>query len=184
MRNQRRITKGPMRSKTKSSTAALSSAKNKSFNSESPPPSAGITTSRGITARSWKSKTPKARRPCSLSSSRRSANSLVMSAVDDIASAAPITKPVFQSASAGSNRLIIHAGNSSNIKTDKISVEPTCKAPNTKTCCRIERNFARLNSSPKVNISKTTPSSPRCLTTSSLAKARDSQGPSVTPTKR
>ena len=178
------MTNGPMRSKMKSKIAALSRAKKRSFSSDSPPPSAGMTTKSGITARSWNSKTPKARRPCSLSSSRRSAKSLVIKAVDDMASAAPITNPVFQSASAGSNRVIIQAGSTMSMSTDKISVEPTCKAPRTKTCCRIDRNFARLNSSPSVNISNTTPSSPRWRTASSLASARDSQGPSKTPTNK
>ncbi len=51
--------------------------------------SEGISTSSGTTARSWNSSTPITRRPCSLSSSTRSAISLATMAVLDIASAAP-----------------------------------------------------------------------------------------------
>jgi hypothetical protein len=54
-------------------------------------PSAGISTSSGTTARSWNSSTPMTRRPCSLSSSSRSAISLTTMAVDDMAMAPPST---------------------------------------------------------------------------------------------
>jgi hypothetical protein len=52
-------------------------------------PSAGMITSSGTTARSWNRSTAMTRRPCSLSSSRRSAISLTTIAVELIASAAP-----------------------------------------------------------------------------------------------
>ncbi len=65
------------------------------------PPSAGMTTSSGTTARSWNSSTPMTRRPCSLSSSSRSAISLTTIAVLLIASAPPsATAPCQSSAQA------------------------------------------------------------------------------------
>jgi hypothetical protein len=54
-------------------------------------PSAGISTSSGTTARSWNSSTPITRRPCSLSSSSRSAISFTTMAVELIAKAPPST---------------------------------------------------------------------------------------------
>ena len=53
-------------------------------------------TSSGTTARSWNSSTPITRRPCSLSSSSRSAISLTTSAVLDIAIALPSTAAACQ----------------------------------------------------------------------------------------
>src|SRR6266568_5026291 len=62
--NQPRISRCPTKSRTTSTTAALASA-NARRSASSPLPSAiaGITISRGTTARSWKSRTPMMSRP-------------------------------------------------------------------------------------------------------------------------
>ncbi len=90
--SHQRITFWPPTSSKVSSAAALSKARPSDAASCGPVlPSAGISTSSGTTARSWNSSTPITRRPCSLSSSSRSASSLTTIAVDDIAIALPST---------------------------------------------------------------------------------------------
>ena len=94
--HQRMTTRPPIRS-TVSRTAALSAATASSSSSPAVvEASAGISTSSGTTARSWNSNTAITRRPCSLSSSRRSAISLTTMAVELIASAAPRASAPFQ----------------------------------------------------------------------------------------
>ena len=91
------ITFCPPDSSTASTTTALMMAGTSVLNrSRVSPPSAGMITSSGTTARSWNSSTPITRRPCSLSSSSRSAISLTTSAVLDIAIALPSTAAACQ----------------------------------------------------------------------------------------
>ena len=88
--SQRRITHLPPTSSTASRAPALTNAIARASSSTSgDEPSAGISTSKGTTARSWNSSTPMTRRPCSLSSSSRSAMSLTTIAVELIARALP-----------------------------------------------------------------------------------------------
>ena len=86
--SHQRITRWPPTSSSAISTAALRAASASAASSMSGGlPRAGISTSRGTTAKSWNSSTPITRLPCSVSSSSRSDISLTTMAVLLIASA-------------------------------------------------------------------------------------------------
>ena len=90
MWNQRPTSFCPSHSSNASAPVILSAASDSASTSAFElPPSAEITISSGTTARSWNSSTPMMLRPCSVSSSRRSASIFVTMAVDDMASAPP-----------------------------------------------------------------------------------------------
>ena len=120
--------------------------------------SAGISTSRGTTARSWNSRMPSTRLPCSDSSSSRSATILITMAVLLMA----ITPP---SASAVCQDTVHHIGSSTeSSKEPRVvskTVRTTCDRPRPNTWRFMARNLGRLNSSPITNIRKTTPNSAR-----------------------
>ena len=169
--SHQRITRGPPTSSTVSSTAALSAAKPSAWPrpiAASPAslaaakgPSAGISTSSGTTAKSWNSSTPTTRRPCSVSSSSRSAISLTRIAVELIASAAPSAtalahdSPHWRPTSASPHVSSVLPA------TPATMVSATWLRPSPNTSVRIPRSLERLNSRPITNIRNTTPNSAR-----------------------
>ena len=184
--SHQRIARWPPTSSTVSSAAALRMAQPTSVASSSAPePSAGISTSSGTTARSWNSSTPMTRRPCSDSSSSRSASSLATMAVDDIAIAPPSTTAPCQPISQGRALRLFQTHTSRKCpSTAPAIVSATCDMPSPKTSVRMLRSLGRLNSSPMTNIRKTTPNSARyCTPALSCAKA-SALGPMSTPTTR
>ena len=95
--SHQRIRRCPPVNSSPTSTVALSSASPSAEKSCSGgEPSAGISTSSGTTARSWNSKMPMTRLPCSDSSSSRSDSSLTTSAVLLMATAPDKAKAVCQ----------------------------------------------------------------------------------------
>jgi len=133
-RNQRRISGGPNFNSRNSSTVALTIAQpSSSRQSPGPPPSAGVRISSGISARSWNSRMPKTRLPWSVSSSRLSASILLTSAVDDIATAPPITIAPRQSMPPGNTSPIHCAGSKRAASTTAPIVAPTWAGPRPNT---------------------------------------------------
>ncbi len=180
--SHQRITRGPPYSSSPTSTVALSMARPRALASASGgAPSAGTSTSSGTTAKSWNSSTPITRRPCSLSSSSRSAISLTTIAVLLIASAPDSASAVCQPSCqrGGSTR---DSASAPAVAASMVSV--TCSAPSPNTCLRIARSLGRLNSRPITNIRNTTPNSPRCLMPSSLSESLSACGPISTPATR
>ncbi len=112
--------------------------------------SAGISTSSGITARSWKSSTPITWRPKSLCSWARSASVFDTIAVEDIAATPPSTSPALQSAPAAIAAPMPSA-----------RITATWAPPNPNTMRRIAVSCGRLNSRPTENMRNTTPNSAR-----------------------
>ncbi|MDT4877213.1 hypothetical protein FQZ97_1127160 [compost metagenome] len=121
-------------------------------------PSAGIRTSSGTTAKSWNSRMPTTRLPCSDSSSSRSATILITMAVLLIAMMPPSAIAICQDTfhQVGSNRAMTSEA------AEVISkVSTTWDRPSPNTWRRIARSLGRLNSSPITNIRNTTPNSAR-----------------------
>ena len=199
--SHQRITCCPPTSSTVISTVALKAAMASSIASASPvAPSAGISTSSGTTARSWNSKTPMTRLPCSDSSSSRSTISLTTIAVLLMASALDKASAVcqFMAQKRGNNQA------SASVPSVPLSmVMDTWNRPSPNTWLRMERNLARLNSRPitnirktiacrrfrlnsrpMVNIRKTTPNSPRWRIPSEFSASAIAFGPMTTPTAR
>ncbi len=180
--SHQRIRRWPPVSSRPTSTAALSSASPRAVSRRSGDElSAGIRISRGTTARSWNSRMPITRRPCSLSSSERSAISLttmavlLMASTPDSASAdcQPISHtPPTRCASA----------RASPVTTSMLST--TCASPRPNTWRRMARSLGRLNSSPMANIRNTTPNSPRWRTPSEFWASASAWGPISTPAAR
>ncbi len=160
--SHQRITARPPTSNTASRALALSAAIASSRNSCSgDEPSAGMRTRSGTTARSWNSRTAITRRPCSLSSSRRSAIILTTIAVELIASAAPSASapcqpsPQARPLAAATEIKAALPATAANI------VSTTWLRPRPKTNRRMLCSFGRLNSRPMTNIKKTMPNSAR-----------------------
>ena len=120
--------------------------------------SAGTITSSGTTARSWNSRMPTMRRPCSESSSRRSASSFITIAVELMASAPPSAKAAGSESANTSekNRWITQPS----AITAKM-VSSTCAPPRPNTMRRMLRRRGSENSRPIENIRNTTPNSAR-----------------------
>ncbi len=94
------------------------------------------------------------RRPCSVSSSSRSASSFIRIAVDDMASVAPSRN----AADSGSGRNRPAAQPAAVTRT---IVSTTCPRPSPKTRLRMLFSLGSENSSPIENIRNTTPNSAR-----------------------
>ena len=124
------------------------------------------------------------RRPCSLSSSSRSAIILTTMAVLDMAIAPPSTtapcQPICQGIAVNEK---IHTSSAWPSSAPAI-VSTTCDRPRPKTSERMLRSLGRLNSSPMTNIRKTTPNSARYLTLAVSAASASAFGPMSTPTTR
>ena len=149
-----------------------------------PAPSAGISTSNGTTAKSWNSSTPITRRPCSLSSSSRSAISFTRMAVDDIAIAEPSAMAPCHVRSQARPRAAKPAASSTLPITAPRIVSPTCDRPRPNTSERMLRSLGRLNSSPITNIRKTTPNSASARAAAGSPASASALGPISTPTAR
>ena len=172
----------PPVSSSPTSTVALTSARPSArSNSSGEEPSAGTSTSSGTTARSWNSRMPMIWRPCSLSSSARSARSLPTMAVLLMAMVPARATAVCQPTShtPPSQR----ASTSVPITAASI-VAATCNRPSPNTCLRMARNLGRLNSSPMANIRNTTPNSPRWRTLSEFCANARACGPIRMPAAR
>ncbi len=179
------ITFWPPDSSTASTTTALMMAGTSVLNrSRVSPPSAGMITSNGTTARSWNSSTPITRRPCSLSSSSRSAISLTTSAVLDIAIALPSTTAACQLRSQWRPSSVKTQASAALPATAPRMVATTCDAPSPNTSVRIARSLGRLNSSPMTNIRNTTPNSARLRTPAVSWASCSALGPMMTPATR
>src|SRR5438445_595344 len=101
--SQARISLGPRVITTASASTALPRAMATAAPSASADwSSAGSSTSKGTTARSWNSSMPMTWRPCAVSSSSRSASSLETIAVEDIAAMPPRVSPACHEAPAAS----------------------------------------------------------------------------------
>ena len=123
---------------------------------ESPLPSAGIMISSGTTARSWNSSTPMMLRPCSVSSSSRSASILLRSP----STTSPARRRARRSpASAYASR---SSRSSRSTQRDRDRHRDLQQRRGRTPCRRIERSLASENSSPIENIRNTTPNSARC----------------------
>ena len=103
IRSHTRMAFCPPHSNKPTNTAALSKAEDNSTHTLPSFiwPNAGISTSKGTTAKSWNSNTPMTRRPCSLSSSSRSAIIFTTIAVLDMAIAPANTSEPCQDNSQG-----------------------------------------------------------------------------------
>ena len=183
--SHQRITFWPPDSSTASTTTALMTA-GTSVASRLPvlPPSAGMITSSGTTARSWNSSTPITRRPCSLSSSSRSAISLTTSAVLDIAIALPSTAAPCQLRSQWRPSSVKPQINARLPPIAPRMVSTTCDAPRPNTSVRMARSLGRLNSSPITNIRNTTPNSASERTPAVSCASSSALGPMMTPATR
>ena len=147
--NHLRIRRWPKTRITASTTTALSKAIPSSTASFSGGwVSDGMMTSSGTTARSWNNRTPMISRPWGESSCMRSASSLVMTAVDDMAKTPPSAIPNCQLTPIS----MIRPAASTMVTT-------TCSRPSPKTMRFIENSLGRENSRPMENIRKTTPNS-------------------------
>ena len=160
--SHQRITFWPPTSSTVSSAMALSAAHASELSmSCADVASAGISTSSGTTARSWNSSTPMTRRPCSLSSSSRSAISLTTMAVLLIASAPPSATALCQPRpqrwpmKAMPQAMAMLPSTAASI----VTATWLSPSPNTTRCMLL--SLGRLNSSPITNIRNTTPNSAR-----------------------
>lgn len=128
----------------------------------------------GKAARSWKSSTPSARRPCWVFSSCWSESCFAAIAVDDIAIAPPTTAPASQSkpptrqAATAASRV----------------VATTCKPPIPNTTPRAAIIRGSENSSPTMNMRSATPNSPRMRTVSVAGKRLRPCGPMRRPAAR
>ena len=160
--SHQRITFWPPTSSTPSSSVAFSVAQASELAMSTPSEfSAGISTSKGTTARSWNSSAPITRRPCSLSSSSRSAIIFTTMAVLDIAIAPPSTSEPRHDSSQGRPLNENSHVNRKCPATDPAIVSSTCAKPSPNTSLRMLLSFGRLNSSPITNIRNTTPNSAR-----------------------
>ena len=160
--SHQRITRWPPTSSTVSSRAAFRLATASACSSSAGfEPSAGISTSSGTTAKSWNSSTPITRRPCSLSSSSRSAISLTTIAVLLIASAPPSATALCQFKPHSRPAATKHQANAALPATAIRIVSVTCDSPSPNTNLRMLLSLGRLNSSPITNIRNTTPNSAR-----------------------
>ncbi len=148
--NHLRIRRWPKTRITASTTTALSKAIPSSTASFSGGwVSDGMMTSSGTTARSWKSRTPMISRPWGESSCMRSASSLVMTAVDDMAKTPPSAIP----------ELPIDRPSDMIRPAASAMVTTTCSKPSPNTMRFIENSLGSENSRPMENIRKTTPNS-------------------------
>ncbi len=180
--SHQRMTRCPPTSSTPTSSTAFSKARPRASSSWSgEEPRAGISTSSGTTARSWNSRMPSTRRPCSLSSSPRSDSSLTTMAVLLMArvppSASADCQPICQTPPASRDSASKAAVNTAADTT-------TCSSPSPNTCRRMARSLGRLNSKPMVNIRNTTPNSPRWRTPSELLVSASACGPIRMPAAR
>src|SRR5204863_335720 len=136
--NQARMSRGPARITTASTSAAFANASAMARPISSVGrPSAGTRIKPGTTARSWNSSTPMISLPCALSSSSRSTSRRETTAVEDIAAAPPRTMPACQL-----------APNATQMPTPNAIVRPNCAAPSPNTTRRITTRSRRLTSSP------------------------------------
>src|SRR5256714_9113371 len=164
----------PTKSSTTSTTAALASAiPRRCASSPLPSAIAGITISKGISARSWKSSPPTMSRPWGVSSCMRSARMRRTIAVDGMAIAPPTTRAACQG-----------APTSDAAASTATSVSRTWEKPSPNTARRSWNSLGRLNSSPIENIRNTTPNSARCRPSSVSGIHASAWGPTATPTKR
>ncbi len=183
--SHQRITRWPPTSSSVSKTAALAIAMvSVTPSCVSPAPSAGISTSSGTTAKSWNSSTPITRRPCSLSSSSRSAISFTRIAVDDIAIAAPSAIAPCHDKSQARPTAAKAAVSSTLPTTAPAIVNPTCDKPRPNTSARMLRSLGRLNSSPITNMRNTTPNSASERASAGSPANANALGPISTPTTR
>ena len=172
----------PPHSSKPTTTTALSSAMPKAHSSLSGElPRAGMRMSSGTTAKSWNSKMPRMRRPCSLSSSARSdiifttMAVLLMAMVP--ASASAVCQPMSQAPPS-------HCASTSAPAMPSTTVSSTCSSPRPKTKRRMARSLERLNSRPIENIRNTTPNSPRWRTPSEFCASAKACGPIKIPALR
>ena len=180
--SQRFITCWPPVSRMAISPTALSSASSSSMpRSSSLAASAGISTSKGTTAKSWNSSTPITRLPYSVSSSSRSAISLTTMAVLLMASTP-------DSATAPCQEKCQTLGMTQRMprmmSVLSIIVASTCSSPRPNTWRFMVRSLGRLNSSPMTNIRNTTPNSARCWMRSLRCTMPSMCGPITAPTAR
>ena len=180
--SQRRITCCPPISKTVTNTTALNAASISAVHRLSPvAPKAGINTSNGTTAKSWNSKTPITRLPCSDSTSKRSTISLTTMAVLLMAKAPESASAVFQSMPQSEGDTEANATITAVAPT---MVSETCNKPRPNTCLRMAWSLGKLNSNPMTNIRKTTPYSPKCPTAAPSFDRAKACGPKATPTAK
>ena len=160
--SHQRMTTRPPTSRRARSAAALSAATESSRSSTSGVElSAGMITSSGTTARSWNRSTAMTRRPCSLSSSRRSAISLTTIAVELIASAAPSAIALCQPSPQWRPVAAKSEISAALPATAAAIVSTTWLRPRPKTSFLMLSSLGRLNSRPMTNIRKTMPNSAR-----------------------
>src|SRR5471032_1091586 len=141
--NQRVMNFWPMNSSTVNATTILTagSMSQNASSFEFPLPNAAMMISNGTTARSWNSNTPKMFRPCSDSSSSRSASIFETMAVDDIDNAPP-------SAMLASHDMSVQKWAIQPNSSASAIVPATWLAPRPNTIRRIDRSFDNENSSP------------------------------------
>jgi hypothetical protein len=181
MVNHLRISFWPKNSSSASTPAAFTAAQPRFIASSSAGrASEGIRISSGTTARSWNSRIPMMRRPCSLSSSRRSVSILETIAVDDIASAPPSASAACQPTLSGAGRRGLRKATS--IVTRMVSA--TWASPSPNTMRRIALSWASENSRPIENIRNTTPNSASAWVLGPLSASCRACGPISTPTAR
>ena len=172
--SQARISFGPRVITTASASTALPRAMATAAPSASADwSSAGSSTSRGTTARSWNSSMPMTWRPCAVSSSSRSASSLETIAVEDIAAMPPRASPACHEAPAASAAA-----------TASAIVAATWARPSPNTARRMARSFGKLNSSPIENIRNTTPNCASRRVSSMSETSPSACGPKARPLTR
>ena len=162
-------------------TALMSAQPSAGSNCSDAEPRAGIKISSGTTAKSWNSRMPITLRPCSLSSSARSAISLTTMAVLLMASTPDSASAVCQPMS---QMPPTQCDNATPPTVTTAMVASTCISPRPNTCLRMASSLGRLNSSPMANIKNTTPNSPRWRTPSEFCASAMAWGPISTPAAR
>ena len=180
--SHQRISLWPPVSNKVINAAALSDASNKAgINSSGGAFRAGIRTSNGTTAKSWKSKIPTTRLPCSVSNSKRSDISLITIAVLLMANAPDKASAVchFICHKAGTT---LFKSKDPMVKTAMVST--TWSTPNPNTWFFMDFNFGKLNSRPITNMRKTTPNSARWRMLSEFCAKASALGPIKTPTSK
>ena len=133
------------------------------------PPRAATSSTSGITAMSCTSKMPRAKRPCTESTSARRASTGITTPVDDRAKTAPKARPAFTS-----------NPKSRDTPTARPMVATICSTPVSRAVTPSRRSRDQLNSRPMVNISSVTPRSAMAVI-SRLSISCSMLGPSSSP---
>mmetsp|Transcript_11596 Transcript_11596/g.48751 ORF Transcript_11596/g.48751 Transcript_11596/m.48751 type:complete len:284 (-) Transcript_11596:774-1625(-) len=141
---------------------------------ESEGASSGMSMSSTTTARSCSSSTENAALPCLLWLSPRSLSTCSTTAVDDSASAPPMTMPAW----------VVRPPTNTHTAAMAALVTTTCDSPRPKTNLRIELRRSMESSRPMLKSRKTTPISPMCSMACTSVTMPSACGPTSRPAIR